>query len=231
MNYKWTITPPRRHDYRIFTGVNFRAISRCPRWLPAIIGKPSENYVQNILRQNFQVLQDINFRDGTKATVLILSEVGHKAVNKNQVFERTDGALEAYNPSIQDAVRLRRLPTPSAYAVRLCQENNWSRKLNHQAAIQIAERVRKTFTFSCVEETWMVRLKNETALFKHVTLRDILVHLRAAIMGGEAINVIRLQQECYPCGSKNQESPSLLPPARTRSGIPGKPVSPYRTHG
>ena len=40
----------------------------------------------------------------------------------------------------------------------------------------------------------MVRIKNETTLFKHVTLGDILDHLRATSTGGEAIDVISLQQ-------------------------------------
>ena len=94
--------------------------------LPAIIGKPSNNYVQRLLQQNFQALQDIDLGDGTDATVLIFSEVDHKAANENQVFDRTGGALEAYNPSIQDNGNT---------VIRLRQENNWSRKLDRQAAI------------------------------------------------------------------------------------------------
>ena len=45
-----------------------------------------------------------------------------------------------------------------------------------------------------MEETWVVFLKNETTLFKHVNLRDILGHLMATSTGGEVIDVIGLQQ-------------------------------------
>ena len=47
---------------------------------------------------------------------------------------------------------------------------------------------------SRVEETWVVCLKNETTLFKHVTLREILDRLLETSTGGEAIYVIGLQQ-------------------------------------
>ena len=60
---------------------------------PAIIGKTSDDDVQRLCRRNFQALQDIDLRDGTNATGLILSEVDHKADNENQVFDRADGAL------------------------------------------------------------------------------------------------------------------------------------------
>ena len=65
---------------------------------PAIIGKPSDDDVQRLFRRNFQALQDINLGDGTNATGLKLSEVDHKAADTNQVFNRANGALEAYNP-------------------------------------------------------------------------------------------------------------------------------------
>ena len=78
--------------------------------------------------------------------------------------------------------------------IRLRQEKNWSHKLDCQAAIQTADRAGKKFVLSRVEETWMVCLKNKTTLFKHVKLRDILDHLRATSTGGEAIDVIGLQQ-------------------------------------
>ena len=45
-----------------------------------------------------------------------------------------------------------------------------------------------------MEETWVGCFKNETTLFKHVTLRDILDHLGATSRGGKAIGVIVLQQ-------------------------------------
>ena len=45
-----------------------------------------------------------------------------------------------------------------------------------------------------MEETWVVRLENETTFFKHATLRDILNHLGETSTGGEAINVIGIQQ-------------------------------------
>ena len=47
---------------------------------------------------------------------------------------------------------------------------------------------------SQVEEMWVVCLKNETTLSKHVTLRDILDHLGATSLGGEAIDVVGLHQ-------------------------------------
>ena len=40
----------------------------------------------------------------------------------------------------------------------------------------------------------MVCLKNETTLFKHVNLHNILDHLGATITEGEAIDVIGLQK-------------------------------------
>ena len=69
---------------------------------PAIIVKPSEDDVQRLRQRNFQALQDIDLGYGTDATGLILSKVDHKAANANQVFDRSDGALEAYDPSIRD---------------------------------------------------------------------------------------------------------------------------------
>ena len=47
----------------------------------------------------------------------------------------------------------------------------------------------KKFVLSRMEETWVVWLKNETTLFKHVTLRDILDHLGATSTGGKVIDV------------------------------------------
>ena len=61
-------------------------------------------------------------------------------------------------------------------------------------AIQTAKLEGKKLVFSCVEETWVVHLKNVTILFKHVTLRDLLDHLGATSTGGEDINVISLQK-------------------------------------
>ena len=46
------------------------------------------------------------------------------------------------------------------------------------------------FVLSRVEETWVVCLKNEATIFKHVTLRNLLYHLGATSMGGEVIDVI-----------------------------------------
>ena len=69
---------------------------------PAIIGKPSNDDVQRLCHRKCVSLQDINIGDGTNATGLILSKVYHKATNANQAFDRADGALEAYDPSILD---------------------------------------------------------------------------------------------------------------------------------
>ena len=106
---------------------------------PVIIGKPSKDDVQCLLQRNFQSLQEINLGDTTNYTGLILSEVDHKAANENQALDCSDGALEAYNPSIQD---------DDNNALRLLQEKNWSRKLNRQAAIRTAERVENKFVLS-----------------------------------------------------------------------------------
>ena len=65
---------------------------------PVIIGKPSDDDLQRLRRRNFQALQDIDLVDGTNVTGLILFKVNHKAANTNQVFDRADRALEAYNP-------------------------------------------------------------------------------------------------------------------------------------
>ena len=118
---------------------------------PVSIVKPSDDDVQHLCQRNFQALQDIDLGDGNNATGLILSKVDHKAENENQAFDRANGALEAYNPSIQD---------DDNNAIRLRQEKNWSRKLNRQANIRTAKRVRKKFVLSQVEETLAVRLKN-----------------------------------------------------------------------
>ena len=48
----------------------------------------------------------------------------------------------------------------------------------------------KKFALSHVEETWVVRLKNEATIFKHVTLCDLLYHLGATSMGREEIDMI-----------------------------------------
>ena len=73
---------------------------------------------------------------------LILSEVDHKVANSKQVFDRDDGALEAYDSSIQD---------DDKNSVRLHQEKKCSRKLDLQAAILSAKRVGKKFVLSRVE--------------------------------------------------------------------------------
>ena len=101
------------------------------------------------------------------------------------MFNRDDRALEAYKPSIQDY---------DNNAVRLHQEKKWSRKLDRQAAILTAKRVGKKFVLSRMEETWVVCLKNETTLFKHVTLRNIFNHLGATSTEGKEIDVIGIQQ-------------------------------------
>ena len=158
--------------------------------LPAIIGKPSNDDVQRLCQRNFAALQDINLGDGTDAIGLILSKDDHKAANGNQVFDRADEALEAYDPSIQDEEN---------NDVRLRQEKTWSCKLGFQAAIRTAEHVGKKFVLSRVEETWVVRLKNETTLFKHVTLHNLIDHLGETSTGGEEIDVIGLQQGMLSC--------------------------------
>ena len=88
---------------------------------PVIIDEHSEDDVHRICWRNFQDLKYINLRDSTNTTGLILSEVDHKTENKNQMFDRADGEIEAYDPSIQDG---------NNNTVRLRQEKNWSRKLN-----------------------------------------------------------------------------------------------------
>ena len=117
--------------------------------LSTIIGKPSYKEVQRLCHRNFQSFQDINLGDGTNATGLILSKVDHKAVNANKEFDRANGALGAYNSSIQDNEN---------NAVRLRQENNWSRKLDRQADIQTAKHVGKKFVLSLVKEAWVICL-------------------------------------------------------------------------
>ena len=71
------------------------------------------------------------------------------------MFNQAYGALKAYGPSIQD---------DNKNAVILQQYKNWSDKIDRQAAIRNAERVGKKFVLSCVEETWLVRLKSEITL-------------------------------------------------------------------
>ena len=93
---------------------------------PTIIRKPSDDDVQRLRQRNFVALQDIDLGDGTDATGLILSEADHKAANTNQVSDRADGALEAYEPSIRENTN---------NFVRLRQEIFFSRKLDCQAAI------------------------------------------------------------------------------------------------
>ena len=65
---------------------------------PLIIGNPSDDDVQRLLRRNFSALQNIDLGDGTNATGPILSEDDHKAANAHQVFDRANGALKACNP-------------------------------------------------------------------------------------------------------------------------------------
>ena len=103
--------------------------------------------MQHLRRHNFQALQDMDLGDGTNSIGLILSKVYHKAANKNQVFDRADRALKAYNPSIWD---------DDNNAACLRQEKNWSRNLDCQVAIRIANRIGKKLVLSRVEETWVV---------------------------------------------------------------------------
>ena len=65
---------------------------------PAIIGKPSDDDVQRLLRRNLQAFQDIDIGDGTNATGPRLSEVYHKGANEKKAFDSADRSLEAYNP-------------------------------------------------------------------------------------------------------------------------------------
>ena len=147
---------------------------------------------------------------------------------KNQDFDHAEGSLKAYKLSI---------PDNDNNSIRLLQEKNWSCKLDCQAAIRIAEHIGKKFVLSQVEEMWVVCLKNDTTLFKYVTLRDILAHVVATSTGGEAIDVISLQQgsassrECHLGGLKTQEFHNLLPAAMAHSGRPGKLALPSRTSG
>ena len=67
-------------------------------YFPTIIDKTSDDDVQLLRRRNFADLQDINRGDGTDATGLITSKDDHKLANANQVFDQSDGALEAYDP-------------------------------------------------------------------------------------------------------------------------------------
>ena len=92
---------------------------------PTMIGMPSDDDVQRLRQRNFQALHDINLGDGTDIIGLILSEADHKAANENQLFERANIAVEAYNPSIKD----------NNNAVRLRQEKKWSCNLDRQPAI------------------------------------------------------------------------------------------------
>ena len=150
----------------------------------AIIGKPSNDDVQRLCRRKFVALQDINIGDGTNVTSLIYSEDNHKVANRGQVFDQSDGSFETYNPSIQE---------DDNNTVRIRQEKIWSLKLDRQVAIQTAKRMGKKFFRSRMEETWVVCLKDETTLFKHVTPRDILNHLEATSTGRETIDVIGAQ--------------------------------------
>ena len=93
---------------------------------PVIIGKPSDDDVQRLLRRKFASLQDIYLGDGTDATGLILSKENHKAANVDQVFNRADGSLEAYDPSIRD---------DDKNTVPLLQDKTWYRKFDFQVAI------------------------------------------------------------------------------------------------
>ena len=99
------------------------------------------------------------------------------------MFDQADGSLEAYDPSIQD-------DDTDTDAVCLRQYKTWPCKLDRQADIRTIERMGKKFALSHVEETWVVCLKNEATIFKHVTLRNLLYHIGATSMGGEAIYVI-----------------------------------------
>ena len=126
-----------------------------------IIGKPSNDDMHRLCQRNFAYLQDINLGGGTDATGLILYKDDHKAANGNQVFNRANRALKAYDPSIQD---------DENNAFHLRKEKTWSCKIDRQAAIRTAKRVGNKLVLYHVEETWVVRLKNETTLFKHVTL-------------------------------------------------------------
>ena len=111
---------------------------------PAIIDKPSDDDVQRLRWHKFQALHDIDLGDNTNAMGLILSKVDHKAANENQVFDRANRSLQAYNPSIQE---------DDNNAVHLLQEKNWYRKLDRQVTIQTTERVGKKFVLYRVEET------------------------------------------------------------------------------
>ena len=56
-------------------------------YLPAIIGKPSDDEVQHIFRRNFSDLQGIYLEGDTDTTCIILSKDNHKTANANQVFD------------------------------------------------------------------------------------------------------------------------------------------------
>ena len=144
------ITPPCCHDDRVALPKEISTLlDNSHDDFPAIISKSSDDDVQRIFRHTFSALQDIDLGDGTDATGLILSKDDHKVANGNQLFNRADGALKAYDPSIQDN---------DNNVVHLRQEKTWSHKIDCQAFIRTAERVGKKFVLSCVEETWLVCL-------------------------------------------------------------------------
>ena len=117
---------------------------------PASIGKPSNDDVQRLCRRNFAALQDIDLGDSTN-TGLILYKDDHNAMNAKELFNRSDGEIEAYNPSTWNNDK---------NDVCLRQDKTWSRKLDLQAAIRTAKFMGKKFFLSRVEETWLVLIKN-----------------------------------------------------------------------
>ena len=151
-NNKRTITPYFCHDNRVFAREISALFDNAHNYFPTIIERPSDDDMQHLRQCNFAALQDINLGDGTNTTGLILSKNDQKAANRNQVFDRADRALEAYDLSIQDN---------NNTAVNLCQEKTWSCNLDRQVSIQTAERLGKKFVLSIMEKTWVVRLKTK----------------------------------------------------------------------
>ena len=76
-----------------------------------------------------------------------------------------------------------------------------------------------------MEETLVVCLKDETTLFKNVTLRNLLDHLGATSTGREAIDVIGVQQGVLYWLVQDPQVPELITRCEeaqqkaTRSGI------------
>ena len=77
-------------------------------------------------------------------------------------------------------------------AVRAKAERLWTANIEIQRLIKIVERAGRAFLVAVAEETWLLPLKEESAFYNKVPLRDFFAGLKGGSGGLKATNIVSL---------------------------------------